>query len=342
MKPFCMKRILTSLGLVLIGVTMSIAQTHQIRYHCASKTEGQQLIDSRKEYYSGLSQIDLDWRMRKSNATLEEFKNYAREQVLDFTQEEKDFMKRVVDTFEERLQKIGCRLPFPAKDIVIVKTTMDEESGAGGYTNGTVIYLGSGELEYFMRNTTDEDVKKLLVLRMANLLIHEMFHCLTRNNADFRRSMYSLIGFTVLDHDINFPTEVKNWILINPDVEHLDNYVEVTIDGEKRPCELIVKYTKTWAEAAEQNEHASFFNHNECVLVPLDDLYKAYPVSDMKEFWDKVGRNTSYVFAPEECLADNFAYAVLSYGEEGYQFRSPELIENIINLLQTKYGGKRN
>ena len=332
-------RILVCAVLVLIDGTMVIGQTRQIHFHCASKAEGQLLMDSRTEYYGDLNQNDLDWRMRKSNATLEEFKQYAREQVLDITQEEKDYMKRVVDFIEERLQKIGCRLPFPAKDIVIVKTTMDEESGAGGYTNGTVIYLGRGEFEYFMRNTTDEDVKKLLVLRMANLLIHEMFHCLTRNNADFRRNMYSLIGFTVLDHDINFPTEVKNWILTNPDVEHLDNYVEVTIDGEKRQCELIVKYTKTWEEATAQNEHASFFNHNECVLVPLDNLYKAYPVSDMKEFWDKVGRNTSYVFAPEECLADNFAYAVLSYGEENYRFPTPELIENIISLLQNKYGG---
>ena len=340
-KSLCVLRRLTCIGLMLIGATMSIAQTHQIRFHCASKTEGQQLIDSRKEYYSGLSQIDLDWRMRKVDATLEEFKKYAKEQVMDFTQEEKDFMKRSVDFVEERLQKIGCRLPFPAKDIVIVKTTMDEESGAGGYTNGTVIYLGRGELEDFMRNTSDEKVKQMLLLQMTKLLIHEMFHCLTRNNADFRRNMYNLIGFNILNQDINFPAIVQNRILINPDVEHLDNYVEVTIEGEKRQCELIVKYTKTWAEASAQGgNQASFFNHNECVLVPLDDLYKAYPVRDIEEFWDKVGRNTSYVFAPEECLADNFAYAVLSYGEEGYRFRSPELIENIINLLQTKYGVK--
>ena len=328
-------RIFVCAVLVLIGGTTAIGQTRQIHFHCASKTEGQLLMDSRTEYYRSLSQNDLDWRMRKSNATLEEFKQYAREQVLDFTQEEKDYMSRVVDFIEERLKKIGCRLPFPTKDIVIVKTTMDEEGGAGGYTNGTVIYLGRGEFEYFMRNTTDKEVKQMLLLRMTKLVIHEMFHCLTRNNADFRRSMYSLIGFTVLDHDINFPTEVKNWILTNPDVEHLDNYIEVSIDGEQRPCELIVKYTKTWTEAAaESGEHASFFNHNECVLVPLDDLYKAYPVKDMEDFWDKVGHNTSYVFAPEECLADNFSYAILSYGEKNYRFRTPELIENIINLLK--------
>ena len=99
-------------------------------------------MDSRTEYYASLSQIDLDWRIRKTNATLEEFKEYAKSQVEDFTQDEQVFLKRVVDYVEKRLSEIGCRLPFP-RDITIVKTTMNEEGGAGGYTNGNVIYLGA-------------------------------------------------------------------------------------------------------------------------------------------------------------------------------------------------------
>ena len=329
---------------LMIGGTTSMAQVRQIGFHCASKTEGQQLMDSRTEYYASLSQIDLDWRMRKTNATLEEFKEYAKNQVLDFTQDEQNFMKRVVDYVEKRLSEIGCRLPFPT-DITIVKTTMNEEGGAGGYTNGNVIYLGASELGRFARNTSESQNQRQLLqiqlLQMGNLLIHEMFHCLTRNNPDFRRSMYNLIGFTVLDHDINFPSSVKEYIMTNPDVEHLDNFIEVTIDGKKRPCELIVRYSKTWEEvSAAGNKNASFFNHNECVLIPLDDLYKAYPVNDVEDFWDQVGRNTRYVFAPEECLADNFSYAILSYGED-FKFQSPELIENIIDLLKSKYGNHK-
>ena len=127
----------------------------------------------------------------------------------------------------------------------------------------------------------------------------------------------------------------------NPDVERLDNFIEVTIDGKKRPCELIVRYSKSWEEvSAAGNKNASFFNHNECVLIPLDDLYKAYPVNDVEDFWNQVGRNTRYVFAPEECLADNFSYAILSYGED-FKFQSPELIENIIDLLKSKYGNHK-
>lgn len=329
--------VLTSVLWLMIGSTTGMAQTRQIGFHCASKTEGQQLIDNRTEYYASLSQNDLDWRMRKTNATLEEFKEYAKNQVLDFTQDEQNFMKRVVDYVEKRLSEIGCRLPFPT-DIAIVKTTMNEEGGAGGYTSGTVIYLEGSGVERLASKTSDGQL-----LRMGNLLIHEMFHCLTRNNPDFRRSMYELIGFTILDRDINFPSSVKEYIMTNPDVEHLDNFIEVTIDGEKRPCELIVRYSKTWEEvSAAGNNNASFFNHSECVLIPLDDLNKAYPVNDVKDFWSQVGQNTQYVFAPEECLADNFSYAIISYGEENFKFKSPELIENIIDLLKSKYGNNPN
>lgn len=40
-----------------------------------------------------------------------------------------------------------------------------------------------------------------------------------------------------------------------------------------------------------------------------------------------------YVFAPEECLADNFAYAVI-YGTDGREYKSPQLIADIINFLK--------
>lgn len=70
----------------------------------------------------------------------------------------------------------------------------------------------------------------------VSALAHELFHCLTRNDADFRKTMYGLIGFTVMDHELELKGENKNMILANPDVEHIDNYAEFTINGQKRKC----------------------------------------------------------------------------------------------------------
>ena len=43
-------------------------------------------------------------------------------------------------------------------------------------------------------------------------------------------------------------------------------------------------------------------------------------------------RNTDYVIAPEECMADNFSYTVV-YGLDGMDYQTPELIANIFKTL---------
>lgn len=230
-----------------------------INYHCATLSEGQQLLLGNNEYYNSLTQNDIDWRMKKT-----------------------------------------------------------------GSTHKTEIYVG----------------EKLLKLAESNpsgfykTIAHEMFHCLTRNSPSFRSRMYSLIGFTVTGTDYVFSPAIGKMIITNPDVEHIDNYATFTIDGVKRKCVLIVLYSKTWAEAsAEEGKDASFFKFNQSVLVPVDALDTYYPVSKVPDFWDVVGRNTDYVFAPEECLADNFAFAVV-YGIDGREYKTPQLIADIIALLK--------
>jgi hypothetical protein len=46
-----------------------------------------------------------------------------------------------------------------------------------------------------------------------------------------------------------------------------------------------------------------------------------------------VGKNTDYVDASEECMADNFSFAVV-LGLDGMNYESPWLIEKIIALLK--------
>ena len=170
-------------------------------------------------------------------------------------------------------------------------------------------------------------------------MAHELFHCLTRNDADFRKTMYGLIGFTVMEQDLQLKGENKSMLLTNPDVEHIDNYAEFTINGQKRKCELLVLYQKTWAEAsagAEDLSKISFFRFFRQVLVPIDATDTNYDIDQVPDFWDRVGRNTQYVFAPEECLADNFGFTI-TYGLNSKDYQTPELIRNIIATLQQKY-----
>lgn len=303
-----------------------VPETSKIKISChfASKAEGQKRLAANTEYYNRLNQNDIEWRMKKTGATIDELKAFAQTCVRDFTDEEKTVIGDAMAFIEGKLQAMGAALPFPEDDIVFIKTTAEEESGASGYTLMTDIYLGEKLLRL---GFTKPD-------RFREIIAHELFHYLTRNSPEFRRQMYSLIGFTVTGTDYVFAPAIQNMILNNPDVDHIDNYAEFTINGVKRNCALILLFTKTWAEAsAESGDSASFFNCNQTVLVPVDELDTYYPTAEATDFWNVVGKNTDYVFAPEECLADNFAFAVL-YGLDGKTYKTPQLITDILQRIK--------
>lgn len=112
--------------------------------------------------------------------------------------------------------------------ISIAKTTMKDALGATGYTHGTTIFLRDTIFEQY---TSDEEYEELLA--------HELFHCLTRNNPDFRKDRYSFIHFTVIGADFAMPKNVREQMILNPDVGHHDSYATFTINGEKKDCYLV-------------------------------------------------------------------------------------------------------
>lgn len=102
---------------------------NQINYHFASMAEGQQLLNVNDEFFNSLNQNNIDWRMRRTGATLSELKAYAQTCVRDFSDDEKAAVNRAVAVLQETLNNMGASLPFP-DDIAFVRTTM-EESDSG-------------------------------------------------------------------------------------------------------------------------------------------------------------------------------------------------------------------
>lgn len=289
--------------------------SNRINIRFASKEEGQQLIKS-NSYYNRLTQMDIDWRAKKENATLDELIAFAQSNVRDFSEPDKDLIMQTVKFIENRLDEFNCQLPLP-DEIVFINTTMEDEGDAGAYTSGNMIVLNES---------------CIVESYIEELIAHELFHCITRHSPEFRQKMYNLIGFTVMDHDIELPERIKRIQMANPDVEHIDNYAEFTINGVKRKCTLITYYTKSWAEASkQQGPSAVFFRNIGVALLPLDDMDHPFSISKASDFWNKMGRNTEYVYAAEECLAVNFSKAIVDGPDSLYE--TPELINSILNAM---------
>lgn len=295
-----------------------------LNYRLADRNEGIELMMSNDEYYDGFSQNDLDYKMQKTGATMDEYKAFAKEQVLDFTDEQKaiidEYMGRIEDVIKERAYQIP-----ELDEIVFVNTTMKEECDAMAYTHGTQIYI-CGDALVKIKEAGDKGV-----MQLDHIFAHEVFHCLTRCNPDFRKDMYNIIHFTINDEDFAIPESVKEFFISNPDVEHHDAYASFIIDGKPIKCFTAFVTTKHF-----EKEGDSFFDTGTTALVPIDGTDKYYTPEDAENFDEVFGKNTGYVIDPEECMADNFSYlfAFGTEGPDGKGYPNPEIITSIEDILK--------
>ena len=300
---------------------MTEINAKKIPHRFASAEEGRELLLSSTEYYDHFTQIDIDIRMKKSGATMDELLKASTDEIRDFNIFEKYLMDRRIAKMARSLKKNHYELP-KLEEIIYIKTDMAVEMGASGYTHGSEIYLNSANIMFSMIPGAGE--------YFDHLLWHELFHCLTRNNPDFRADMYSLIHFTVEDSDYELPPCVREKFLSNPDVEHHDAHASFIIDGQEKECFVAWIATMDYSEAQSSSESMTA-----TALIPIDGTDVYYTKEQASNFDEVFGTNTGYTIDPEECMADNFADA-MQYGLEGKNgqgYPNPEIILGVIDIV---------
>ena len=299
-----------------------------IPFKFATKEEGIKCFLDNKEYLKKFNQNKLEYTLQKKGATMEEYLEFAKNQILDWTDEEKNIITRGMKIIEDKFKERNWKMP-PLETIIFIKTTMKEENNVTGYTHGTQIYLKDVAEIYKEENGTDEQMPK----KVMHILCHELFHCLTRCNTDFRRDMYKLINYTVVDKDFELPPSVWEYYIVNPDVEHHNSYATFNVDGKLIDC-----FTAFVTLRHFEKEGDKFFDVSTTALVPIDGTDTYYKKDEVANFDDVFGKNTAYVIDPEECMSDNFSLALMNgrEGADGKGYASPEIIEGVFNILNKK------
>lgn len=296
----------------------------QVSFRFLTAEETAETLMGLDEYYAQLNQKSLDFFHQKKGATVQEYKEYSAAQATNFTEDQQLLISTLMGALETQLASLGIVLPENT-EIRFAATTAQEVGGAGGYTHGDTVFLNGQFLNtaMMMIGTENEDAALTTTLR---LLAHELFHVLTRKNPDFRAKMYSVIGFTVQDAEVQIPDEIREQMISNPDVERHDSTAMFTINGKPTEC-FLVFLTKDEFE----NPGDTFFTNAYSGLVSVEDG-TLYTTGDASDFWETVGKNTTYVEDPEECMADNFSYALV-YGYNA-PVPTPEIQQHIIDLLK--------
>ena len=321
------KKILLIISILLIATT-SVKATIQtgsdtISLVFTTKEEAAKLLQQDDDFTRNWSKFDYVCYTGQSNGTKEDFNRFIAEQTREWTPEEKELLLAASQDFNRFIKQQGLKFSFPS-EIQMLKTTMAEAKGAGGYTRDKYIVL----------------INRLLTApkeKVTTLLAHELFHILTRNNPEFRKKMYSLIDFHVLPKKITFPTELKERIISNPDVPPHDSYSTFTINGKQQDCCMVIYTHKPY-------DGGTLMDYINVGFVPIDKqsgkaLEKdgkaiIYSIYDCSDFEKKIGANTQYIIDPEEVLADNFSFLLTDVKE----LASPKLVEQMKEACKMNTG----
>jgi hypothetical protein len=313
-KPHMIK--LTLLGLFFIflllngcgspnGVSDSPSYLLASRVQFATIDKAKELLTTEDDFTNSWSQFDIDSRLKKNNGTKQELFGFISSQIQEWSISEKDTLFSLLQNIDNDIKTYGFKIHFP-DTIFFVKSTANEEGGAQGYTRANYVVLQKIDTFSLSKNA------------LKPLIIHELFHILTRNDSVFRRDMYKIIGFEIMN-TISYPDSIKNLRITNPDAPQTDSYITLNKEGASIDC-MMVLYSGEDYNGGDLFDylHVGFLKLKGAENKEVDYVNEKpiiYTFNEISNFYEQVGRNTSYTIHPEEILAENFVSVI--FNEKG-------------------------
>ncbi len=337
LRTLALRTLVMTVALIVINTELLADEplTADTQLEFASLETGRTLVSTRDTFIGALSRFDRQVRLQAdgeaTEAALLEF--LAREVVAwDDAATGNDPVEATTRTLItqsiERLRpKLeSFRIPLP-KTVLLVQVSGKEEANAA-YTRGTAIMLPKPRIQKLKPDALDR------------LLLHELFHVLSRNAPELRRDLYRIIGFHVCD-PMALPPAMADLKLTNPDAPLIDCRIELTDDGEACWAAPILYSSSATYDAVKK---PPLFQYLTFRLMKLEEhdgrwrplLKEGEPVlidpAQSKSFADQIGQNTKYIIHPDEVLADNFVFLVM----QTEKLPSPEIIERMSERLRGK------
>ncbi|MBE2219823.1 MAG: DUF4157 domain-containing protein [Ignavibacteria bacterium] len=279
------------------------------------------LLMTEDEYTNTLSKFDLMSKTLKENegVTKLNYLNDASLSAMEWTKEEIIVLGKVVAETRRCIDSLGLKLKMPAR-IEVIKSTMNNEGGADGYTRGNYMVLKQSRVGAYSES-------------YLALFAHELFHIISRFDQSMSEKVYGTIGF-IKCNEVVYPSEIADLRISNPDAPFNNYYVTVEYKGKPVDAMLVLFASKPY-------EGGSFFFYMQTGLMfvegSADDKKPVYadgkpvivPIKDVTGFYEKTGKNTPYNIHAEEICADHFE--MLLTGAEAIP--NPELIEAMRNIM---------
>lgn len=309
-------------------LSMGAVAVQATEFQFATPAEGAAILTADDDYLMALSPADPALRLRSEKSeTVAKLKTAYASHVLTWSAAERARVEAVLDRDRKQLSMVSRWLPERVDFILVSK---DVEGGLP-HTRASAIVLP----EAWIESTQNLD----------GVVMHELFHVLSRNNLARRDSLYALIGFRPC-HVIE-PAAYAARRITNPDAPSLAHYLPLTDDGKEGLVPYLYAAATVFDPRAgadfEQQFHVGFLHVQvtdgastaQCAPFPG----KADPMLPLSAHRDLIeretGGNTGYLIHPEETLADNFMLLMVGGSKP---IASPWVLEKLRAWLEIPAG----
>lgn len=320
-----------SLPLVFVAIyVVFIGQSHALELkgmcsiHFASTSKAEEILQTRDAYIKALSPFDLKARMKNNGEIGErDFLDFIAAHALAWSPQEQQKLEKILLRIDKLLEPYNVYLP---PKLYFIKTTGQEEGGAPYTRAGKAIIL-------------PVKIIALSQQQLFEMITHEIFHIISRNNPKLRSQLYSLIGFKKCS-PISLPSSLKSLKITNPDAPNISHYIEVTINNKPR---LVVPILLACEKKFKENPGENLFNYISLKFLPIEKhrgkwRYSTenkevvtYDIEELSGYFEQVGMNTHYIIHPEEILAENFTLLLT----EKKKLLSPGLLDKMERTLSS-------
>jgi len=319
--------------------TLSLAENKNVVFLDSTAAATAIIKDETEDFFKHINILDMSIQIKKAypegserSEVLADYKAYLQKDVESFTASEIVFVNNTFKKLYELCQLVSADI-FP-KEIKLIKTKAKHYGQSVYYTRENCIVIPYNELD--QRN---EDA-------FLNVMIHELFHVYSRLNPEKRKELYELIGFKSIGplDNLNMVDSLKRRVLLNPDGVNYAQAITLKTNEKESLTAIPIILTNSFEFKPERPQFFSYIQFDLYeIRPPYSRLIKVVSnndgsnkrqLSSHPDFHRQIRDNTGYIIHPDEVLADNFIYVLLSQKDKAYSKRFSEAGQALIQQIE--------
>lgn len=323
MTPARLRTSAALLALIALPTWAQRAEPVAPQFVFADAAQGSEILGTRDDYVRATAPLERKAKLKTTETVDEErFLQHMRGTTLEWNEEQRKNLAPLIQLLTKFVSGIRWKMP---ERILLVQSGPALEDGFP-HTRANAIIIPA---RYYQRGPQI----------MMYLMSHETFHILSRLNPELRETLYAAIGFKRCD-TVVIPPEIAALRVTNPDSVESRHTISVRHRGQPVEALPYIRFP-----SADIDPRQGFMKQVKVLWLLTDRKggecrartgpEASVDPEELEGLYDLVGRNTDYLFHPEEIIADNFTglFAAETATNNKWPVESSDVLEKIRKIL---------